>query len=204
MEKTKEHIPFEITDALIEVLNELIDAQDDKAVLEQLRDVHYADIAEILDDLNKYANDSLNKSNDDSIRDGMDITLCSINFEEMKLRFAGANNPVYLVRNGELEIYKTNRFAIGSFTYGEHNYENFELDLKKGDKVYAFSDGYPDQFGGPRGKKFMYKKFKELLVETVNDSMETQKKLLEDRLAEWMGDEHEQVDDIVIFAVEID
>jgi len=158
----------------------------------------------ILDDLNKYANDSLNKSNDDSIRDGMDITLCSINFEEMKLRFAGANNPVYLVRDGELEIYKTNRFAIGSFTYGEHNYENFELDLKKGDKIYAFSDGYPDQFGGPRGKKFMYKKFKELLVETVNDSMETQKKLLEDRLAEWMGEEHEQVDDIVIFAVEID
>jgi serine phosphatase RsbU (regulator of sigma subunit) len=158
----------------------------------------------ILDDLNKYANDSLNKSNDDSIRDGMDITLCSINFEEMKLRFAGANNPVYIVRDGELEIYKTNRFAIGSFTYGEHNYENFEVDLKKGDKIYTFSDGYPDQFGGPRGKKFMYKKFKELLVETVNDSMETQKKLLEDRLAEWMGEEHEQVDDIVIFAVEID
>ena len=158
----------------------------------------------ILDDLNKYANDSLNKSNDDSIRDGMDITLCSINFEEMKLRFAGANNPVYIVRDGELEIYKTNRFAIGSFTYGEYNYENFEVDLKKGDKIYTFSDGYPDQFGGPRGKKFMYKKFKELLVETVNDSMETQKKLLEDRLAEWMGEEHEQVDDIVIFAVEID
>ena len=157
----------------------------------------------ILDDLNRYANEALNKSADDSIRDGMDITLCSINSKEMKLRFAGANNPVYLIRDGELEIYKTNKFAIGSFNQEEHNYENFEIDLIKGDKVYAFSDGYPDQFGGERGKKFMYKKFKELLVETVNESMENQKRKLEERLAEWMGN-HEQVDDIVIFGVEID
>ncbi|MBL6871598.1 MAG: SpoIIE family protein phosphatase, partial [Flavobacteriales bacterium] len=141
----------------------------------------------ILDDLNRYANEALNKSADDSIRDGMDITLCSINSKEMKLRFAGANNPVYLIRDGELEIYKTNKFAIGSFNHEEHNYENFEIDLIKGDKVYAFSDGYPDQFGGERGKKFMYKKFKELLVETVNESMENQKRKLEERLAEWMG-----------------
>jgi serine phosphatase RsbU (regulator of sigma subunit) len=157
----------------------------------------------ILDDLNRYANEALNKSADDSIRDGMDITLCSINSKEMKLRFAGANNPVYLIRDGELEIYKTNKFAIGSFNHEEHNYENFEIDLIKGDKVYAFSDGYPDQFGGERGKKFMYKKFKELLVETVNESMENQKRKLEERLAEWMGN-YEQVDDIVIFGVEID
>ena len=157
----------------------------------------------ILDDLNRYANEALNKSADDSIRDGMDITLCSINSKEMKLKFAGANNPVYLIRDGELEIYKTNKFAIGSFNHEEHNYENFEIDLVKGDKVYAFSDGYPDQFGGERGKKFMYKKFKELLVETVNESMENQKRMLEERLTEWMG-HYEQVDDIVIFAVEID
>jgi len=157
----------------------------------------------ILDDLNRYANEALNKSADDSIRDGMDITLCSINSKEMKLRFAGANNPVYLIRDGELEIYKTNKFAIGSFSQEEHNYENFEIDLIKGDKVYAFSDGYPDQFGGERGKKFMYKKFKELLVETVNESMENQKRKLEERLVEWMGN-YEQVDDIVIFGVEID
>ena len=78
----------------------------------------------------------------------------------MKLKFAGANNPLYLIRNGELEVFKTNKFAIGSFTDGENNYETFELDLKEGDKIYAFSDGYPDQFGGDRGKKFMYKNSK--------------------------------------------
>ncbi len=157
----------------------------------------------MLDDLNKYANNSLNKSIDDSIRDGMDITLCSLNFKKMKLKFAGANNPLYLIRDGELEVFKTNKFAIGSFSEGEHNYETFELDLKKGDKIYAFSDGYPDQFGGERGKKFMYKKFKELLVDTMKESMEDQKRKLEDRLFEWMGS-YEQVDDIVIFGVEID
>ncbi len=157
----------------------------------------------MLDDLNKYANNSLNKSIDDSIRDGMDITLCALNFKKMKLKFAGANNPLYLIRDGELEVFKTNKFAIGSFSEGEHNYETFELDLKKGDKIYAFSDGYPDQFGGERGKKFMYKKFKELLVDTMKESMEDQKRKLEDRLFEWMGS-YEQVDDIVIFGVEID
>ena len=157
----------------------------------------------MLDDLNKYANNSLNKSIDDSIRDGMDITLCSINFKKMKLKFAGANNPLYLIRDGALEVYKTNKFAIGSFLEGEKHYETFELNLKKGDKIYAFSDGYPDQFGGDRGKKFMYKKFKELLVDTMKESMEDQKRKLEERLFKWMGS-YEQVDDIVIFGVEID
>ena len=157
----------------------------------------------MLDELNKHSNNSLNKSNDDSIRDGMDITLCSLNLKKMKLKFAGANNPLYLIRDGELEVFKTNKFAIGSFADGEQNYETFELDLKKGDKIYAFSDGYPDQFGGARGKKFMYKKFKELLVESIKESMEEQKRKLEDRLKEWMGS-YEQVDDIVIFGVEID
>ena len=56
----------------------------------------------------------------------------------MKIKFAGANNPLYLIRDGELEVFKTNKFAIGSFTEGENNYETFEIDLKKGDKIYAF------------------------------------------------------------------
>ena len=84
----------------------------------------------MLDDLNKYANNSLNKSIDDSIRDGMDITLCSINFK-MKLKFAGANSLLYLIRDGALEVYKTNKFAIGSFLEGEKHYETFELNQKE-------------------------------------------------------------------------
>ena len=157
----------------------------------------------ILDDLNKYASESLNKSNDDSVRDGMDITLCAINKKQMKLRFAGAYNPLYLIRDNELEIVKTSKFAIGSFRPGEENFETFEMDIKVGDKIYIFSDGYPDQFGGKKGKKFMYRKFKELLLSTINESMENQKKLLDQTIESWRGD-LEQVDDILVFGVEVD
>ena len=158
----------------------------------------------ILDDLNNYANLALNKHTDENaVRDGMDITLCSLNKKTMKLKFAGAYNPVYLIRDGELEIVKTDKIAIGSFTAGENHYNTHELDVKKGDKIYIFSDGYADQFGGLKGKKFMYRQFKETLLNTVNESMETQKQLLDKKIEAWKGS-YSQVDDIVIFGVEVD
>ena len=163
-----------------------------------------ADPGKILDDLNKYASESLNKGDDENaVRDGMDITLCCLNKKEMKLRFAGAYNPLYLIRDKELEIIKTDKFAIGSFKPGEKNFNTYEIDVKKGDKIYVFSDGYPDQFGGLKGKKFMYKQFKETLLTTVNESMETQKLLLDQKIEAWRGT-YEQVDDIVVFGVEVD
>ena len=79
------------------------------------------------------------------------------------------------------KLLKTDKFAIGSFTAGENHYNTQELDIKKGDKIYIFSDGYADQFGGPRGKKFMYRQFKETLLSTVNESMENQKQLLDQK-----------------------
>ena len=121
----------------------------------------------------------------------------------MKLKFAGAYNPLYLIRNNELQIIKTDKFAIGSFKPGEKNFETIEIDVKKGDKIYIFSDGYADQFGGPRGKKFMYRQFKETLISTIHESMENQKQLLDKRIESWRGS-LEQVDDIVIFGVEVD
>ena len=133
----------------------------------------------------------------------MDITLCCLNKKQMKLRFAGAYNPLYLIRDKELEIIKTDKFAIGSFKPGDNNFNTHEIDVKKGDKIYIFSDGYPDQFGGLKGKKFMYKQFKETLLTTVNESMETQKLLLDQKLEAWRGT-YEQVDDIVVFGVEVD
>ena len=157
----------------------------------------------ILDDLNKYSSEALNKNNDDSVRDGMDITLCSLNKKQMKLKFAGAYNPLYLIRENELQIIKTDKFAIGSFKPGEKNFETIEIDVKKGDKIYIFSDGYADQFGGPRGKKFMYRQFKETLLSTIHESMENQKQLLDKRIESWRGS-LEQIDDIVIFGVEVD
>ena len=167
------------------------------------KDHKLSDPGLILDDLNKYSSEALNKNNDDSVRDGMDITLCSLNKKQMKLKFAGAYNPLYLIRDSELQIIKTDKFAIGSFKPGEKNFETIEIDVKKGDKIYIFSDGYADQFGGPRGKKFMYRQFKETLISTIHESMENQKQLLDKRIESWRGS-LEQVDDIVIFGVEVD
>ena len=167
------------------------------------KDHKLSDPGLILDDLNKYSSEALNKNNDDSVRDGMDITLCSLNKKQMKLKFAGAYNPLYLIRDSELQIIKTDKFAIGSFKPGEKNFETIEIDVKKGDKIYIFSDGYADQFGGPRGKKFMYRQFKETLTSTIHESMENQKQLLDKRIESWRGS-LEQVDDIVIFGVEVD
>jgi len=121
----------------------------------------------------------------------------------MKLQFSGANNPLCLIRDNELIQVKGDRQAIGG-SYDDElpKFEKHEIDIRKGDIIYTFSDGYPDQFGGTDGRKFMKKRFRELLLKIHKDPMQEQKKLLNDILVEWQGDE-EQVDDILVMGVKI-
>ena len=157
----------------------------------------------ILDDLNKYASESLNKTGDENaIRDGMDISICSLNRKKNKIQFSGAYNPLYLIRDNELQIFKTDKFAIGSFEPGTKNYQTFSLDVKKGDIIYLFSDGYADQFGGLKGKKFMYRQFKETLLAICHEPMETQKVLLDQKIEAWRGS-LDQIDDILVMGVKV-
>ncbi len=159
--------------------------------------------SEILNYLNAYVSDSLNKDNDDSdIRDGMDMTICTIDYDNMTLEYAGANNPLYIIRDGEILITKADKFAIASFVDGEKVYTNHEFKLQKGDLIYVFSDGYADQFGGAKGKKFMYKNFRNLLLEVHQLPLEKQKEILYKELKSWQGDV-EQVDDILVIGVKI-
>jgi serine phosphatase RsbU (regulator of sigma subunit)/HAMP domain-containing protein len=159
--------------------------------------------SEILDYLNTYVSESLNKGTEDSkIRDGMDMTVCSIDYQNMVLEYAGANNPLYLIRDNEISIIKADKFAIASFKPGTKSYTNHTLDIKKGDVIYVFSDGYADQFGGARGKKFMYKNFRKLLFEIHQLPIENQKSILHTKLSAWQGDV-EQVDDILVIGVKI-
>ncbi|MBL4710622.1 MAG: SpoIIE family protein phosphatase [Flavobacteriales bacterium] len=160
--------------------------------------------AEILDHLNIGVSETLHQKDENSTsKDGMDVAICSLNHKTKELEYAGAFNPLYLLRNGEIVQTKGDKFPIGSFLDGETpNFTNHKIQLEEGDLLYIFSDGYADQFGGPRGKKMMYKKFRDVLIGNSKKDLSVQKDLLKDHLLNWMGEE-EQVDDILVIGVKI-
>lgn len=155
--------------------------------------------ADALSFLNKEVTKSLN-----SIKDGMDMALVAINKEKMELQYAGANNPIYIVRGKEFITVKPDKQAIGADTDDaqEKVFTNHVIQLEKNDSIYLFTDGYADQFGGPLGKKFKYKKFQELLVEIQDNTTEEQKHILNYHHELWKGD-LEQVDDILVIGVRV-
>lgn len=160
--------------------------------------------SDILNRLNQSVSETLHQKNTESaIRDGMDIALCSIDFKNKKLEFAGAFNPVYLIRGKELIEIKADKQPIGAFV-GEIycSFTNHVIDLKKGDQIYISSDGYADQFGGDNGKKFMRKNFKDLLLKNKSKSIEQQGEILDETFEAWRG-KLEQVDDICVIGIKI-
>lgn len=160
--------------------------------------------AEILDDLNNIAQNSLNKGQDDiSVRDGMDIALCVLDEKKNELYYAGANCPLYIVRNGALHQLKANKQPIGGFDTGRKPYTEHTISLEAGDVIYIFSDGYADQFGGPNEKKFLYRRFRETITSIHNKDMDEQKEALLETLMTWKG-ANEQVDDILVIGARFD
>lgn len=155
--------------------------------------------ADVLSFLNKEINKTLN-----SIKDGMDMALCVINLEKLELQYAGANNPLYIVRHKQFIEVKPDKQAIGADTENAEIkvFTNHKIKLEKGDSIYLFTDGYADQFGGPNGKKFKYKKFQELLIEIQDNSMEEQKHILNFHFEQWKG-ALEQVDDILVIGIRV-
>ena len=135
-------------------------------------------------------------------QDGMDVALFILDLKNMTLEFSGANNPLFLFRNGEMIELKSDKMPIGIHTRADIPFTRHNIEIEKNDMIYTFSDGYPDQFGGPHQKKFMIKNFKKLLAEIHNDPPEAQKKALIDSLNSWMT-ETEQVDDIIVIGVRI-
>jgi serine phosphatase RsbU (regulator of sigma subunit)/ligand-binding sensor domain-containing protein len=135
-------------------------------------------------------------------KDGMDMTLCVWDRSSGNLHFSGANNPLYLIRNEELIEYKGDYQPIGYFMGRQEPFTKHTIELEKGDVLYTFSDGYADQFGGPRGKKFKYAQLKELLVSIHAKPMNEQGVLMEQTLENWRG-ELEQIDDICIIGVRV-
>jgi serine phosphatase RsbU (regulator of sigma subunit) len=142
------------------------------------------------------------KGEEGEAADGMDITLIIFDEAKNKLRFAGANNPVYIIRNGELFTHKGDRMPIGIHLKFDKPFTNQDIPLQKGDMIYMFTDGYADQFGGPKNKKFRYKQFQELLLQIHNKPLNKQKEVLSRTIVDWMGD-NEQIDDILILGFKV-
>jgi len=148
----------------------------------------------------------------DTTKDGMDIALCSLNLKTLHLQFAGANNPLFIVRkeNDVYEVLETraDKMPVGFYSRMD-NFTNHEFDLRKGDSIYLFSDGYIDQFGGPEGRKFMKPRFRQMLIDNQGLSMSEQKEVFNRTLQEWIehvNDGREplgQIDDVILLGVRI-
>ena len=139
------------------------------------------------------------KGNEGAAKDGMDMVVCKIDREKRQLKFAGANNPLYLLRKGELIEYKTDKMPVSIHIVMEP-FTNFSIDLEEGDQIFMFSDGYADQFGGPKGKKFKYRPFKDLLVSFSGKEMHEQGLALDREFEKWKGD-IDQIDDVVVIGL---
>jgi len=190
-----------------------------------LREFNLSQPSLIMDKLNEFVDETFDKS-EEEIKDGMDMALCAIDLRSELLEYAGANNPLYIIRekqqghvldnNGEMtptldspshELYeiKPDKQPIGR--YGErHLFTNHRISLKPKDTFYTFSDGFADQFGGPKGKKFKYKPFKELLLGIQHKSMLEQKQIISGSFESWKnpGDNDQafdQIDDVVVIGV---
>lgn len=160
--------------------------------------------ADALNFLNQELPKNLKKqSKDDIMRDGMDMVVCAFDINSGKLHFSGANNPIYIISNGQLTVKPGDKQPISaSESELKKEFTNHTFDIFKNDCVYLFTDGYADQFGGAKGKKFKYKQLQELLLANAHLTMNEQKEILLKTIESWKGS-LEQVDDILVIGIRI-
>jgi serine phosphatase RsbU (regulator of sigma subunit) len=134
------------------------------------------------------------------VQDGMDIAICRIEFANQTLSFAGAKRPLCWFQQHQMQEIKGSKYPIGSTQYAEKEFIEHTINFAKGDAIYLYSDGYPDQFGGERNTKFMVKKFKQLLQQIEPLPMPNQKDQLEQTFHTWQGHE-KQTDDVLVVGI---
>ncbi|MFC2089202.1 tetratricopeptide repeat protein [Bacteroidota bacterium] len=173
----------------VSYLNEIVNRMDDLKA------------NKILNELRQHIMGSLHqKGAEGEAKDGMDMSICVYDKKRMELQFSGAYNPLYLIRNKELQELKADRMPIAIHHHSDQSFTNQKVTIKKNDVIYLFSDGFPDQFGGAEGKKYKYKQLKSRLLELHQEPMEKQKILLHKHFEEWKGD-HPQIDDVIIIGI---
>ncbi|HEY8400947.1 MAG TPA: PAS domain S-box protein [Cytophagaceae bacterium] len=157
---------------------------------------------ELLDLFDQEVNTTLNiNDSTEKIKDGMDIALCKINLKKKELEYAGAHRPLFRVSKNELLEYKGDRWAIGGGTYkNQTNFTNYKLTIDKGDEIYIFSDGLPDQFGGPANKKFSPNKIRETIMNNRGMSMKKIGSIFQSEFDSWKGNS-KQMDDVLLIGI---
>jgi len=175
----------------ISSMNEIVNRNkelDPGKILEQLREVVIASMHQT--------------GSRDEAQDGIEIALCIIDLKKLSMEYAGANRPLYLLRDGKVQHYRPDRMPIGIYEHDPEPFNKQSISLKKGDSIYLFSDGYVDQLGGPQRKTFRAINFRKLLLEIQDQPMEKQKAILVKKLASWQGDV-EQIDDMLVMGIKI-
>lgn len=135
-------------------------------------------------------------------KDGMDCSVIVFDFKNNQLLISAANNPVWIIRGNELLEIKPDKMPVGKHDRDQESFTIHTIDIKEGDLVYTLTDGFPDQFGGEKGKKFMSKNLKELLLKNSNLPINSQKTILETTFNNWVGT-GEQVDDVTLIGIKI-
>ncbi len=157
----------------------------------------------ILNELREYVIKALRqKGETGEAQDGMDIALCVVDKKKKIMHFAGANNPLYIIRNNELNIIKRDHMQIGIHLNSDVPFTNHTIEMQINDHYYIFTDGLPDQFGGLENKKFKYAQLQQLLISMNNEPFSVQHQIIEDTFNSWKGD-NEQTDDILVIGFKI-
>jgi PAS domain S-box-containing protein len=155
----------------------------------------------ILDLLDEGVTKTLRQDEDSTTKDGMDIALCKINMQSREVEYAGAHRPLYAMKGGAMEEVKGNKFPIGGGIYkNQTNFTNTKLTLGAGDSIYFSSDGFPDQFGGPEGRKFGPKKVRDVIERVHKLPMGEAHQIFDDEWENWRG-EHKQTDDVLLIGI---
>ncbi|MBX7182109.1 MAG: SpoIIE family protein phosphatase [Bacteroidia bacterium] len=159
--------------------------------------------SQILNFMNEGIKNALQKSQSiDNLKDGMDLALCKINFDTGRIQFAGANNPMVIIQDSKIALVKGDKLPIGGeFNQGKQ-YSNHEFTCKSGDRIYLFTDGFGDQFGGSEGKKFKKQRLLNLIESFQHLDLDQQIEKLDTEFNAWKGDQ-EQVDDVLVIGFQL-
>jgi tetratricopeptide (TPR) repeat protein len=165
-----------------------------------LNELHLIEPKDLLTQLTKDLKDAF-EHNESTVRDGMDIALCALDTETLMLTYCGANNPLWIIRGEEVIQLRPNKRPVGFYEI-EVAFGQETVQLEKGDIIYLHSDGYQDQYGGPENKKFMTKRYRDLLLTISKQPIQRQREMLLKEHRNWKGD-HDQTDDICVMAVRV-